>query len=633
MSKTRPRKYLLQAVFLALAIVARPGAGAAFSSRNLAFSPVPWNQLPYYLARRGVEPDQRLPLCDCPRGIDESRPTHQVIQVIANTVYEWREYRFTDESGRPRMALTMTRPRKKFLSEREARVLLTAAAQWRRQTPLPAGNRATVRIPDPAVSCRLPGNQTSARDPDARSASFENLQSIDPARLEQSPCNTIACLDINDQGSSYRGTGFQVSPYCFLTAGHNVFWKNHWVDEISVIPAQHPGNDGYLIIEPYGRQLCPRRNFRSNLNFTRETGSIDISEFDYGAILLEHPFTGIDTFMPLEFYTPGQPLPDRVEIAGYPLYPDPGLHASSAAWSANGLVYNSPDGDYRQFINFTAPIFGGNSGSPVCYRNFLGQVRVIAVTTWRNLTMAGGGGVLLTALNEKLIRGWLSYTPVPNFSETGYIPFFCNRDGSWTGLALANPGDEECSVKVEYFSSEGLSAGNQPVSIKAHGQAALVCAPNQDPDCATGWIKVSSTRPVYGFALVGRNTPSTMFDINLCPALAKKLLFPYLAAHDLWESTVMACNPDTNTAAALHCTYLPPDGTALSADTSIPAGGSLALNLEKLFRQPLDGGQLIIASSRPIAAFLLYDNTATAADHPDQPLWRAGLGAIPWQSD
>ena len=335
--------------------------------------------------------------------------------------------------------------------------------------------------------------------------------------------------------------------------------------------------------------------------------------------------------MPLEFHYPGQALPNQVEIAGYPLYPTPALHASYAAWSASGQTYNSPDGDYQQFIWFTTPVFGGNSGSPVCYKNLLGQVRIIGITTWRNLNMPGGGGTLLTSLNEELIRSWLAYTPVSTFSQTGCIPYFCSREGTWTGLALANPNPKECQVKVEYFATDGNPVGSQYLEIKAFGQNAFACTPNQDPYCATGWLKISATMPVYGFALVGRNEPSTMFDIDLQTRLQQKMLFPHLVAAGAWHSTVITCNPDPQAPASLQFTCLLPDGTRKTAAASIPAGGSLNLDLEKLFHQPLAGGQLLLNASRPIAAFLLYSNTANDVADPNQ-LWQAGLSAIPFDS-
>jgi V8-like Glu-specific endopeptidase len=433
-----------------------------------------------------------------------------------------------------------------------------------------------------------------------------------------------------DLGKSYRGTGFQVSPYCYLTAGHNVFWKDHWVDNITVVPAQYTGSDGSTTIKPYGEQLCPRQNLRSNDKFLQESSYINISEFDYGAILLAQPFAGINTFMPLEFHSPGQPLPDQVEIAGYPLYPYSNNRTSYNLWQAAGMVYNSPGGTYQQFIEFTAPVYGGNSGSPICYRNFLGQVRVVGITTWRYLDSAGGGGTLLTSQNEDLIRDWLAYTPTPDFKYTGYIPYFCSRDGCWTGLALANPNPDRCQAKVEYFAADGAPVGSQLLEIAAGGQAAFACSPNQNPYCTTGWIKISSTRPLSGLGLVGQNTPSTMFDMDLNTSLHQKLLFPHLAAEGEWRSTIILCNPNRESAGSLEFTCLQPDGTAVTKQSSVPAGGSLVLDLEELFRQPLNGGQLILTASQPIAAFLLYDNTGGATGSPNR-LWRAGLSATPFE--
>jgi len=121
-----------------------------------------------------------------------------------------------------------------------------------------------------------------------------------------------------------------------------------------------------------------------------------------------------------------------------------------------------------------------------------------------------------------------------------------------------------------------------------------------------------------------------MFDMDLNTSLHQKLLFPHLAAEGEWRSTIILCNPNRKSAGSLEFTCLQPDGTAVTKQSSIPAGGSLVLDLEELFRQPLNGGQLILTASQPIAAFLLYDNTGGATGSPNR-LWRAGLSATPFE--
>jgi hypothetical protein len=218
--------------------------------------------------------------------------------------------------------------------------------------------------------------------------------------------------------------------------------------------------------------------------------------------------------------------------------------------------------------------------------------------------------------------------PSYDYSHHYYLPYFKTINGAWTGVALANLNNEANHIKLEYFAAGGAAAGSETLDLPAHGQGAKACAPT---GAATGWIKISSTAPVYGIALVGDTSPSTMFDMDIKSTLHKKFVFPHLASDSFWSSTAMLCNPNP-TRASVYLTYYKTDGTAVPGvddpvSVPIPANGSIAENLGELFGPLLNelaGGYLIVESSQPLAAFLLYDGTKT-----QQQTWKAGLSAVP----
>ena len=82
----------------------------------------------------------------------------------------------------------------------------------------------------------------------------------------------------------------------------------------------------------------------------------------------------------------------------------------------------------------------------------------------------------------------------------------------------------------------------------------------------------------------------------------------------------MICNPGA-VAATITFKHYDPDGNSGSQKTlGIPANGSVQQDLYALFRQNLSGS-VVIESTRPVTAFLLYENETI--------VWRAGLSAIP----
>ena len=582
-----------------------------------ALEQVSWSRLPYYLAARGLEPDQRLSLIDAPKGLNPETPSHHVMQVIANTFYEWLEYDFENRDGVVYQALVMLEPEKKSLSATEARILLTAASGRRSKKTTHPSEPQTISHPT-SGQARVPG-QTALRlafytdDPRVK---------VPPELVSGYPYNTIAFLDILDRGVFYRGTGFLAAPYCVLTAGHNLWWEDHVMDEISVIPAlhTHPEDSGTLV-SPYGEQSS--RDFYSDPAFIIETDYNNPSEFDYGAVRLNRVFNQIATFIPLEFRRPFDPLPETITIPGYPAQ----VHGSSSytydMWTDTGRINGPPYGPNRQLVDFSAYISGGNSGSPILYETGNGQFRVIGIVTFQQLFY--DTGVLLTSRNEDRIRQWLQMSPGHDYRYSYYIPYFQNTSttsGDWSGLGLANPNPDPNHLLVEYFDNGGRPAGRRLLDLPGHGQETIIC--QLDDPLDRGWIRISSTLPCAGLALVGGTSPSTMFDIDLQPHLHPKFIFPHLAADDFWDATAMLCNPNRETA-RLTFTYRDDNGQALPpASLDLKPWASLAVDLEELFSRPLTGGSMLLESSQPLAAFLLYDGTETGCEQ-----WKAGLSAIP----
>ncbi|MBN2808978.1 MAG: hypothetical protein JXR80_05750 [Deltaproteobacteria bacterium] len=217
------------------------------------------------------------------------------------------------------------------------------------------------------------------------------------------------------------------------------------------------------------------------------------------------------------------------------------------------------------------------------------------------------------------VEGICNNTPAYLYSY--YVPYLSNDPVSsrWTGVALANAENIGTDVRITcYGLSGGAPLDQKEEHLPALGQAAF---PAVTPSGADGWIKIESTRKLDGLALIGQSYPPLLFDMDMQSSLHQNFLLAHLAADGVeWDSLIMACNPNAATANLTYSYYNQAGQMVTSRPSSIPAGGSVQDNLHTVFGQNL-AGSVVIESSQPITAFMLYDSKTTD--------WRAGLSALP----
>ncbi len=126
-----------------------------------------------------------------------------------------------------------------------------------------------------------------------------------------------------------------------------------------------------------------------------------VIEEDYGAAHFQNSFSGINTFMPLEFNL--NPL--YINMAGYPIQVM-GESNSQAMWHSFGQVL----GIYENILVYDAFSSPGSSGSPVwVYSSVTGLSRVVAINAFGSAI--GYGGPRLTSYDKALIEDWMLWEP------------------------------------------------------------------------------------------------------------------------------------------------------------------------------------------------------------------------------
>ncbi|MCK5540412.1 MAG: hypothetical protein KAI69_05740, partial [Deltaproteobacteria bacterium] len=516
---------------------------------------VPWSELAGHLEQKGVSIID-LPVIDCPLGLADDTPSHLVIQVIENTLYEWKEYEFFTGDREVKLALEMIKPEARFLRAEEAEILLNASR---------------------LVGAGMESASDSAESGLSRGAvigSDDRLKINDTTVL---PWKNIVYIDMQDEsGGWYFASGFLISPYAVVTYGYTLydFAAKQWFSNFVVTAGQYFNDANQWVGAPFGSIHDSSDVLNGKF---RDTG---LPEYSYGALLMPERFPDIDTFMPLEFdFRPT----GYVNYVGYPDFVG-GYSGQGNMWRMSGTAIGYEGVDER-ILKTTIDMSNGGYGGPLyTYNSTTKSRRVIAIMVWNGDNPNYNSACRLVSADKYAFTQWLEYTPGsspnppnPDYSHSSYIPYFSRSAGRWTGLAMTNRNNAGNQVLFEYYSRSGTVLGSENREIPANGQASFAI---KAPDGAEGWIKISSTQALKGLALVGQSAPESMFDMDLKTSLSTRLRLAHLAADTRWNSLVMICNPN-NSAADITFKAYNKDGSLVATrpSPSIAANGSAQVNL------------------------------------------------------
>lgn len=353
-------------------------------------------------------------LTDCPDFPRESELKRTVMQVIDNRFHQWHEY---EDSSANNLFIYMLDPYRKALSAEEARALLAASREWENQAFINLHQvkptlQSAASFTDSEMKVNLPASITGSTNQSTlqRTSLTDNRTSVDGSKAIAYPFNTIGFLTVNFSADYMRGTGFLVSPYTVLTNAHNVFFtaRGGWFQSITFAPGQYETEtlqqvNPYSILSPVNAITNEKYLYYEKLNDTDRS-----VKYDYAALFFEETFTGITTFMPLEF----NHIPDRISLVGYPGV----VHskASLGMWRSDGDLATYDE----HCLFYEAYTTGGNSGSPVfVYNQQADTYRVIAIHSFAydgDLILSGGPH--FNNQNRQLIEQWLRWTP-ENFNN------------------------------------------------------------------------------------------------------------------------------------------------------------------------------------------------------------------------
>jgi len=322
-----------------------------------------------------------------------------VIQVIDGCFHKWLEY----ENSNGSTSVYMLRPQTGFLTAAETASLYSASRRWTEEY------RGKLTSSSSAYSLTTPElktNDISIDFPNSKlvlQGMVDNRTAVSGTRASSYPLFNSGFLTIDFDNDYMRGSGFLVSPYVALTNAHNIYSADlgGWFSEITFSPGQYE-TVWPNFVTPYGTKKPVLAETNQNYIIHENNNARDQSiKYDYAALFFEEPFSGIDTFVPLEFNF----TPTSVIVTGYPgVVKDAN---TMGMWRAEGTLLNQDS----HCLFYDAYTSGGSSGSPVLsYNSQSDSYRVVAVHSFASPGNFSGGPHL-NDLNRETIEKWLQWEP------------------------------------------------------------------------------------------------------------------------------------------------------------------------------------------------------------------------------
>jgi V8-like Glu-specific endopeptidase len=474
-------------------------------------------------------------ITDCPSDISTlSQPDATVLQWINGVYHKWREHLLADR----RICIELVLPRESFLLKKDAQYLLNASQGWADEYDAQATNSEAYSIskssivpawepnvtydpvnsiPDASVSnaqdeiettspLNTNVNNSSESDvsvhanfliePPTSNSLDESVHGADD-RVEVDntqifPWNTISYLSYKkSDGSSWRCTGFLISPHAVLTNGHCVFSQDldTWHENMVVYPGQYEGSSDN-VQRPYGSRTY--LSLASNDTYTQQNGD---SGYDYGAVKFTTPFSGISTFIPLRFGYDLDNDSTTLNISGYPGTAQ-GI-STYAQWHDSGTTSSTSD---NRVVKYDMDSSGGQSGSPVwIYFSSTGERYVVAVHNHGGSTY--NGGPRLTSNNQSIIEGWASWVPASTFPDL----IISNFSSSATDVAPSETftlnamtrnegGISSASTMLRYFRSTNSTISTSDTEVCRDSVGSLAAGESESDSCS---ISAPASAGVY----------------------------------------------------------------------------------------------------------------------------------------
>jgi V8-like Glu-specific endopeptidase len=292
------------------------------------------------------------------------------------------------------------------------------------------------------------------------------------------PWATIGQITMRFGDTSYLGSGAMISPYHFLTAGHNIFDPNtgQWASNVKINLGRNGSDRFFGEANPTVIRTYTAWAYDNN------------PQHDWALITLDRNIGNTTGWLGYEWRGNSSDYNGMiVNTAGYP-----GDKGGNDMYYATGPVAYASD--YQLHYNGTMDTFGGQSGSPVWrYDSGLGQRYINAVHAYGN---GGDGYNKGTRINQdkfNSLQSWTSednnnWLPTDRPDLVDYDAWFNTNYASFSATSIT-PGSNFSARSV--VRNNGTSAaGNFTVSFYASTDTNITTS-----DYLIGNTTISSLNP------------------------------------------------------------------------------------------------------------------------------------------
>ncbi len=185
----------------------------------------------------------------------------------------------------------------------------------------------------------------------------------------------------------------------------------------------------------------------------------------------------------------------------------------------------------------------------------------------RNLVSLGGytsGWLKITASQPVVameIFGQVSTSMIAGLSagEMGtklYYPYFKEGSGSWTGIAIANPGSTEARVTLEALNNDGDTVGvvnDQRIPASGRMTPQTITGLFGSLGNQTGCLEITSDQPIIGLGLLGGD--GWLAGYTAVEEQSGTLAFPHFADSSGWWTKLALVNSSDDTATLSMAAY------------------------------------------------------------------------------
>jgi len=182
------------------------------------------------------------------------------------------------------------------------------------------------------------------------------------------------------------------------------------------------------------------------------------------------------------------------------------------------------------------------------------------------------------------VKGGLAAVEACPLGQFLYLPHFRTNKDWWTGIAIANPGNEDVFVVLDAYAENGSALGHKEIFVPAKGKTAGTIEDFFGLADSAGWVEIGAFSPVAALYVFGnRNKTPAQFAALSAAQVAQELYAPVFLDSARWWTSFAIANPTHFPVNTVLSAYNQAGQLVNQANRVIPPRGRMAAMLKDIF--------------------------------------------------